>query len=279
MEKIQVSKDTELEQTMHQMDALRALQIFDSETIDLILTDPPYSSIEKHRSHGTTTRLKKSKSSSNVWFDNVPNEYFLPFLTEAYRVLKKNSTILIFCDGITQFVLHPIMENISFNIRKPLVWNKLTKEPYSVKCKCGKDIVCSHCQQEFKQHHTAMGMGYPFRSSYELIFFAEKGKRKVLTHSSKRNVKDLLSFPRLKGGLGWTGLPVLPAEKPIELLKSLLLQTTEVNDLVLDPFAGSGSTLEAARLLNRRFIGFDTNATLVDIFVKKQKEKEEKCIL
>ena len=70
-----------------QKDAIEWLTALPDQSIDLMITDPPYESLEKHRSVGTTTRLKQSKGSSNQWFDIFPNERFESLLTQAYRVL------------------------------------------------------------------------------------------------------------------------------------------------------------------------------------------------
>ena len=55
-----------------QLDAVEWLRSLDGESVDLVITDPPYESLEKHRAVGTTTRLKHSKASSNDWFRIFP---------------------------------------------------------------------------------------------------------------------------------------------------------------------------------------------------------------
>ena len=57
-------------------DAVEWLQQLPSESVDLLITDPAYESLEKHRAIGTTTRLKHSKASSNDWFHVFPNARF-----------------------------------------------------------------------------------------------------------------------------------------------------------------------------------------------------------
>ena len=52
--------------------AMRWLDGLDASSVDLLITDPPYESLEKHRAIGTTTRLKQSKTSSNLWFTIFP---------------------------------------------------------------------------------------------------------------------------------------------------------------------------------------------------------------
>ena len=72
-------------------DALDWLKILEDNSVNLLITDPPYESLEKHRKIGTTTRLKHSKSSSNDWFPIFKNDRFEDLLTQIYRVLKNDS--------------------------------------------------------------------------------------------------------------------------------------------------------------------------------------------
>jgi site-specific DNA-methyltransferase (adenine-specific) len=120
---------------------------------DLIVTDPPYESLEKHRAIGTTTRLKHSKASSNDWFAIFPNRRFPELLEQCFRVLRKNRHFYVFCDPETAFLLKPAAEACGFKFWKPLVWDK-----------------------------RKIGMGYHYRARYEFILFFEKGKRKLNDH-------------------------------------------------------------------------------------------------
>src|SRR5690606_29746293 len=74
--------------TLHRTDAIDLLRSLPPESVDLIVTDPAYESLEKHRAIGTTTRLKHSKSSSNDWFSIFPNDRFPELFAEAFRVMK-----------------------------------------------------------------------------------------------------------------------------------------------------------------------------------------------
>ncbi len=201
---------------LSQQDALTWLTHLPSESVDLVVTDPPYSSLEKHRSTGTTTRLKNSKSSSNIWFDVIPNDAFQPIFKEIYRILKPNSHFYLFCDQETMFAIKPFAEAAGFKFWKPLIWDKC-----------------------------AIGMGYHYRARYEFILFFEKGKRKL----NNLGIADVLPFKRV-----WRGYPT---EKPVDLLKILIEQSTQPDDIVIDPFFGSGSTLIAAKSLNRKYWGND----------------------
>ncbi len=149
------------------MDAVAWLREIDDESVDLMITDPPYESLEKHRKIGTTTRLKNSKASSNKWFTIFPNARFRELLHEVYRVLKKNSHFYLFCDQETAFYVKPLAEEVGFKFWKPIVWDKMK-----------------------------IGMGYHYRARYEFILFFEKGKRKLTDLS----VPDILQVPRIYRG-------------------------------------------------------------------------------
>jgi len=211
-------------------DAVSWLKTLPDGSVDLVVTDPPYESLEKHRKIGTTTRLKVSNASSNEWFSIFPNDRFDSLLTEIYRVLKKNSHFYIFCDQETMFVLKPIGERVGFKFWKPIVWNKM-----------------------------AIGMGYHYRAKYEFILFFEKGKRKL----NSMSIPDVLDFKRIRGGY--------PTEKPIELLELLIGQSTVPDDVVVDPFFGSGSALIAALNINRSALGCDISDAAHDYLSKRRK--------
>jgi site-specific DNA-methyltransferase (adenine-specific) len=102
-------------------DATAWLSSLETESVDLVITDPPYESLERHRAVGTTTRLKHSKASSNDWFRIFPNARFPELFAELYRVLRRDTHLYLFCDQETMFVAKPIAEAAGFKFWKPLV--------------------------------------------------------------------------------------------------------------------------------------------------------------
>ncbi len=109
---------------LSQSDAVAWLRALPAESVDLVITDPPYESLEKHRAIGTTTRLKHSKASSNDWFSIFHNDRFPELFAEVYRVLRRNTHFYLFCDPETMFVAKPLAEAAGFKFWKPLIWDK-----------------------------------------------------------------------------------------------------------------------------------------------------------
>lgn len=199
-------------------DAVDWLRRVPAGSIDLVVTDPPYESLEKHRAVGTTTRLTHSKSSSNDWFTVFPNARFDELFAEVHRVLKADAHFYLFCDQETAFVAKPRGEAAGFKFWKPLIWDKVK-----------------------------IGMGYHYRSRYELILFFEKGKRRL----NDLGVADVIREPRIHRGY--------PTEKPVAVNRVLVAQSSEPGEIVIDPFMGTASAGVAALELGRRFRGCDVS--------------------
>src|SRR5450432_874684 len=96
------------EHAISQKDAVEWLLELAPGSVDLVITDPPYESLEKHRAVGTTTRLKHSKSSSNDWFSIFPNARFPELFAEVHRVLRRDRHFYLYCDPETMFVAKPM---------------------------------------------------------------------------------------------------------------------------------------------------------------------------
>lgn len=153
--------------SLSSLDAVQWLRTLPAGSVDCLVTDPPYESLEKHRAVGTTTRLKHSKASSNDWFAIFPNSRFDELFEEAWRVLAKNSHLYLFCDAETMFVAKPSAERAGFKFWKPLVWDK-----------------------------KKIGMGYHYRARCEFILFFEKGKRRL----NDLGIADVIEVPRIYNG-------------------------------------------------------------------------------
>ena len=221
----------ELKYKIECKDAFEWLRTINDSSVDLIITDPPYESLEKHRAIGTTTRLKVSKASSNQWFPIMSNQCFEELFRHFYRILNNNRHFYLFCDVETMFIAKPIAEKVGFKFWKPLIWDK-----------------------------AKIGMGYHYRSRYENILFFEKGKRKL----NNMSISDIITCPRVYNGY--------PTEKPVGVSEILIQQSTQQNELIIDPFLGSGSVVEAFLRHRRRFWGCDIQEDAIEIAQKRLKK-------
>ena len=144
----------------------------------------------------------------------------LQVMSEAYRVLKQNAVAYVFF-GIRHWSLLQMffINYTKYKIRDVIVWDKVYK-----------------------------GRGYGFRRQYEMILVLEKGKPRYRNPGLSNIIKaKRIAFQEL----------LHPHMKPLELIKTLILQSSDESDVVLDPFIGTGTTAVAAHQLERNFIGIE----------------------
>ncbi len=201
------------ENTIIHGDSLTVLRQMEPESVDAIITDPPYG-INYH-TKGTGTGIKNDKSP------------FIWFLYDAFRVLKFGASgrgsLICFTRWDVQQTFIDAMKLAGFNVRSEVIWDKVVHG-------------MGDCKTQFAPTH-------------ENIIFAIKGKYSFPGHRPK----DIVIFSRITGNQQM----VHPTEKPVGLLANLITSVTKPGDLILDPFAGSGSTLVAAKKTGRRFIGVE----------------------
>jgi site-specific DNA-methyltransferase (adenine-specific) len=215
-------------------DAVAWLRTLPAASVDLLITDPAYESLEKHRAVGTTTRLKHSKASSNDWFIVFPNARFAELFEEAYRVLRDDRHFYLFCDAETMFYATPVAKDAGFKFWKPLVWDK-----------------------------QAIGMGYHYRARYEFILFFEKGKRRL----NDLGVADVIEVPRIHRGYPaekpWEVSEVLIKQSSAsgEVVADPFMGSGSVGEAALRQgrrFLGTDLNAAAVQLTNQRLQKFGT---------------------
>lgn len=218
-------------------DAFELLRGLAPESVDLVVTDPPYESLQIHRARGTTTRLTTN------WFATVPDARLPELLREVYRVLRPDRHFYLFCDEVTADVIKQQQGvgaarlpngarrcSCGFSYWKEIVWAKTTLDGAKIRG----------------------GTGYHYRAASERILFFEKGKRVL----QDLGIPDVLMAPR-------PGVPG-PAVKPGAVVRTLIAQSTAPGELVVDPFCGSGVAGVEAGALQRRFLLGDIDLAYLD---------------
>lgn len=163
----------------------------------------------------------------------------LPIFREIFRVLKGDSFLYVITSSIDTYHYLSELPKIGFRVQSyPLIWHK--------------ESTITHGRRN-----------HEFTRDYEPIILAVKGSP-VLT-----SVTEISSILRYKN-LHYTKL-IHPNEKPIELIKALIGYSTFAGNSILDPFAGSGVTLDAARQTERHYIGIEKEKKFYDKIVARLK--------
>ncbi|WP_083750306.1 DNA methyltransferase [Rhodohalobacter halophilus] len=230
------------------VDAFDFLKSLESESVDLIFADPPYN-------------IKKAEwdtfSSQKEYV-----EWSLEWIRESNRVLKKTGNLYV-C-GFSEIIADiKWAASDIFSGAKWLVWF------YRNKANLGKDWGRSHESiihfrksknfvfniDEVRIPYNEHTLKYPKRTQAKSSQY-NNGNNKKYTwepHPKGAKPKDVIEIPTLSNG-SWERMDH-PTQKPVELVKKFILASTNEDDLVVDPFGGSGTTYAVAEAYNRQWMG------------------------
>ena len=215
--------DTE-QASIFQGDCLEVMRGLAPESVDSVITDPPYSSGTRREGAKGLRKSMTRGTSDAAWFtsDSLTTNGFLYLMRscalEWHRVLRPGGHVLAFIDWRMYPALTGAIESADLRHLGMLVWDK-----------------------------TYFGMGSYFRNQHELILHFTKGKS---LPPQRRDVGNVIACKPIRGG-------VHPTEKPVPLMQTLIDVVTPEAGVVLDPFSGSGATGEAAVRSGRRFVGIE----------------------
>lgn len=226
--------------TLHNKDCLTLLKTMPNASVDLIVTDPPYLVTSRGNAGNAGGMLQKGINMRGKVFEHnsINCEQYAP---EFYRILKDGSHCYIMTNHINLIHMLNTFTNCGFKFIKSLVWDK------------GNKI-----------------MGQFYMSQFEYILFFRKGRGVKINNCG---TSDILSIPnkKLKDEQGNN---LHDTEKPVELMKILIENSSQTQDVVFDPFMGIGSTGVASIITNRRFIGCEIDEKYFDT-AKKRIESSE----
>ena len=210
---------------------LEYMRTLEDECIDLIVTDPPYPTTSRGHAGNSGGMLQKEINKKGKVFEhnNIDCTEYAP---EFYRVLKDGSHCYVMTNHINLIKMLNVFTDCGFHFIKSLIWNK------------GNKI-----------------MGQYYMSQFEYILFFRKGYGKKINNCG---TADILSVPNKKTK-DENGKNIHDTEKPVELMKILIENSTKKGDIVLDPFVGVGATALACIESERNYIGIELDENYYNI--------------
>lgn len=206
-------------------------------SIDFVLTDPPY--LQSYSSR----RSKNKNYKFGTQIDNdtsTDGDMIIDSLNNLYRLMKDNTALVCFCNTNKIDFFKQVIENAGFKIKNIVIW--------------------------VKNNHTAGDLQAALGHKYEFAIVANKGRRKL---NGKRE-DDIIYFNKVSSSKAQH-----QNQKPVDMLEWFLEKYSNENDIVLDPFAGSGSTGVACVNLNRKFIGIELDENYFNVAKDRIKQAQE----
>lgn len=259
-----------------QGDALNILKKINEKSADLVYLDPPFFTQDR--------QYLISKDNVEYSFDDTWNnmDTYLNFmqirLTECKRILKDTGSIFLHCDRNASHYLKVLMDKLfgMDNFQSEIIWSYKRWSNSKKGLLNNHQIILFYSKTKnfkFNKIYTDYSETTNIDQILQERIRNEKGKSvykldtngEVVVGQSKKGVplSDVWEIPFLnpkaKERSGY------PTQKPVILLEQIIKLVTDKEDLVVDPFVGSGTTAVAAKLLNRRYIGIDKSQAAVDL--------------
>lgn len=262
-------------------DCVNGLTRIEDNKVDLIYLDPPFFTQDVQRLYSKET--KTELTFSDKW--NSMEEYLLFMeerLTECKRTLKDTGSIFVHCDRNASHYLKVLLDKIfgMKNFQSEIIWTYKRWSNSKKGLLNNHQVILFYSKTDrfkFNRIYTEYSETTNIDQILQERVRDKEGKAKyktdengnVVIGKSKKGVplSDVWEIPYLnpkaKERVGY------PTQKPVILLEQIIKLVTDEGDIVVDPFAGSGTTLVAAKILNRKYLGMDISSDAVLIAEKR----------
>ncbi len=226
------------------------------ETIDLVVTDPPFAinfKAKKANYNRTASRVLSGYNEINVEdYYKFTNDW----MCQVKRILKKSGSMYVFSGWNNLKDILTALDVNGFTTVNHIIWK------YQFGVVTAKKFVTSHYHCLFVCKNDKMRKFFPY-SRFKKNAKTSDGKS--LHYQDK---EDVWIIKREY----WTGDDKTPTKLPAEIIKKILQYSSEKNDLILDPFLGSGQVVVISKMLGRRYLGFEIVKQYYD-FANKRLQK------
>ena len=226
---------------IYNKDCIIGMKTIPDETIDLVVTDPPFAinfKAKKANYNRTASRVLSGYNEINVEdYYKFTNNWML----QVKRVLKKSGSMYVFSGWNNLKDILTALDVNGFTTINHIIWK------YQFGVVTAKKFVTSHYHCLFVCKNDKMRKFFPY----------SRFKKNAKTSDGKslhyRDKEDVWIIKREY----WTGDDKTPTKLPAEIIKKILQYSSEKNDLILDPFLGSGQVAVISKMLGRKYLGFE----------------------
>lgn len=247
-------------------DTIDTLKQFPDNSIDVIFADPPYFMQTTGKVLQRADGTGEFKGCDDEWdkYENYKeyDEFSTNWLKECRRILKPNGTIWVIGSFQNIYRIGYIMQNLGYWILNDIIWSKTNPTPNMA--------------------------GTRFCNAHETLLWCAKSEKSKFTFNYKtmkhlngdKQDKSVWTLGICQGNerlKDETGTKLHTTQKPESLLEKVILSSTKPNDIVLDPFFGTGTTGAVAKKYGRNFIGIEREEKYIEGANKRINTQEICC--
>ena len=228
-------------------DCIEKMNELPPESVDLIFADPPYNlQLNGELERPDQTKVDGVKESWDK-FNSISDydNYTKQWMSSARRILKPNGSIWVIGSYHNIFRLGYILQDLGFWLLNDVVWRKVNPMPNF------------RGRRFTNAHETLIWASKTKLSKYTFNYEAMKSLNGDLQMRSDWSLPICTGDERLKNK---DGKKIHPTQKPENLLNRVIMSSSNIGDIVLDPFFGTGTTGAVAKKLRRAFIGIEQDA-------------------
>ena len=222
----------------------------------MVVTDPPFAINFKAKKANYNRTASRVLSGYNEITKENYYEFTLNWMSQCFRILKESGGMYVFSGWNNLADILNAIEEIGFITVNHIIWK------YQFGVVTNRKFVTSHYHCLYICKNDKMRKFFPY----------SRFKKNAKTSDGKslhyRDKEDVWIIKREY----WTGDDKTPTKLPAEIIKKILQYSSEKNDLILDPFLGSGQVAVISKMLGRKYLGFEIIKSYYD-FAYKRLEK------
>ncbi len=241
---------------VYNCDCIEGMKIIPSNTIDLVITDPPFGIDFKAKKENYNRRNSRVLEGYNEIVGKDYYDFTLMWMKEIKRVLKQSGSMYIFSGwNYLKDILNAIDE-LGFITVNHIIWK------YQFGVVTSRKYVTSH------YHCLYVCIDDKKRKFFPYARFNKNIKDKEGKSIHYQDKEDVWVINREY----WNGDIKTPTKLPAEIIKKILAYSSEKGDVVLDPFLGSGQVAVVSKMEDRKYIGFEIVKEYYDFICKRLDE-------
>jgi len=250
-------------------DSLEVLSRFPDNYVDMIFADPPYmlsnNGFSCHAGRMVSVNKGKWDKSNGFESDLIFHE---TWMRECRRVLKPEGTIWVSGTYHSIYQCGYLLQKLNFHTLNDIAWFKPNAAP-NLSCRfftaSHESLIWARKEKKAKHH-----FNYP--AMKDGFFPGDKLKKEGMQMRSVWSINTPKPEEKVFGKH--------PTQKPLDLLKRVVLASTKENDIILDPFNGGGTTGIATKIVGqRKYIGIDIEQKYIDLTIKRYKQINQPVLL